>query len=68
MEHGFSKLSKGPDTFATILQAIGVPVPHFMAWLRRVGSRPSVRAALEKGSGRFAERFKQLLAGKGASS
>jgi putative oxidoreductase len=32
MEHGFSKLSKGPDAFATILQAMGVPGPHFMAW------------------------------------
>jgi GSH-dependent disulfide-bond oxidoreductase len=40
--------------------------PHFMAWLRRVGSRPSVRSALGKGSGRFAERFKELLAGEGA--
>jgi putative oxidoreductase len=32
MEHGFSKLSKGPDAFAAILQAIGVPGPHFVAW------------------------------------
>jgi GSH-dependent disulfide-bond oxidoreductase len=40
--------------------------PHFMAWLRRVGSRPSVRTALAMGSGRFVERFNQLLADKGA--
>jgi putative oxidoreductase len=33
MQHGFAKLSKGPDAFATILQAMGVPDPHFMAWL-----------------------------------
>lgn len=33
MEHGFAKLSKGPDAFASILQAIGVPAPHLMAWL-----------------------------------
>jgi putative oxidoreductase len=33
MEHGFAKLSKGPDAFAAILQAIGVPGPHFMAWM-----------------------------------
>ena len=33
MEHGFSKLLRGPDAFATTLQAIGVPGPHFMAWL-----------------------------------
>src|SRR6201984_1024786 len=31
MEHGFAKLSKGPDAFATILHALGVPAPHFMA-------------------------------------
>ena len=33
MEHGFAKLSKGPDAFAAILHALGVPAPHFMAWL-----------------------------------
>jgi putative oxidoreductase len=33
MQHGFAKLSKGPDAFATILQAMGVPGPHLMAWL-----------------------------------
>jgi uncharacterized membrane protein YphA (DoxX/SURF4 family) len=32
MEHGYSKLSKGPDTFAAILQAMGVPYPHLVAW------------------------------------
>ena len=33
MQHGFAKLSRGPDAFIAILQAMGVPVPHFMAWL-----------------------------------
>ena len=33
MEHGYAKLSKGPEVFAAILHAIGVPAPHFMAWL-----------------------------------
>jgi len=33
MAHGFAKLSKGPDAFATILQAMGVPAPDLMAWL-----------------------------------
>ena len=33
MEHGFAKLSKGPDAFAVILQAMGVPDPHLMARL-----------------------------------
>jgi putative oxidoreductase len=33
MEHGFAKLSRGPETFVAILQAIGVPAPPLMAWL-----------------------------------
>jgi putative oxidoreductase len=33
MEHGFAKLSRGPEAFAAILQAIGVPAPHLMASL-----------------------------------
>jgi putative oxidoreductase len=33
MEHGFAKLSRGPDVFAAILHTMGVPAPHFMAWL-----------------------------------
>jgi putative oxidoreductase len=32
MEHGFTKLARGPDAFPAILHAIGVPAPHFMAW------------------------------------
>jgi putative oxidoreductase len=33
MAHGFAKLSKGPENFASILQTMGVPAPHLMAWL-----------------------------------
>jgi putative oxidoreductase len=33
MEHGFAKLSRGPDAFASILYALHVPAPHFMAWI-----------------------------------
>jgi len=33
LQHGFSKLSRGLDTFTTILHALGVPAPHFMALL-----------------------------------
>ena len=33
MEHGFAKLSRGPEAFATILQAMGVPDPYLMARL-----------------------------------
>jgi putative oxidoreductase len=31
MVHGFAKLTRGPESFATILHALGVPAPHFMA-------------------------------------
>lgn len=33
MEHGLAKFAKGPEWFATILQALHVPFPHLMAWL-----------------------------------
>ena len=32
MQHGVAKLARGPDVFAAILHAIGVPAPHLMAW------------------------------------
>ena len=32
MEHGLAKLGRGADHFAVILQAIGVPAPHLLAW------------------------------------
>ena len=32
MEHGVAKLGRGPEHFTAILQGIGVPAPHFMAW------------------------------------
>src|SRR5688500_13143283 len=30
---GFAKLSRGPENFAAVLKAIGVPLPHLMAWV-----------------------------------
>src|SRR5262245_16073147 len=33
MQHGIAKLSRGPDAFVTILQTLGVPAPHVLAWL-----------------------------------
>ena len=33
MEHGFAKLARGLDAFPMILQALGVPAPHFMGLL-----------------------------------
>ncbi len=31
--HGVAKLSRGAGSFAGILQSIGVPAPHLMAWV-----------------------------------
>jgi glutathione S-transferase/GST-like protein len=36
--------------------------PAFMGWLRRVARRSSVQEALNKAGGRFAARFRELLA------
>ena len=33
MQHGLAKLGRGPEHFAAILQALGTPAPHFMAWV-----------------------------------
>src|SRR5215471_2660174 len=33
MQHGFAKLGRGPEHFAAILQALGTPAPHLMAWI-----------------------------------
>ena len=33
IEHGFAKVSRGPDAFASILQQLGVPLPYVATWL-----------------------------------
>jgi putative oxidoreductase len=33
IEHGYAKLTKGPDAFASILLALHVPFPHLSAYL-----------------------------------
>jgi putative oxidoreductase len=33
VEHGLAKIARGPESFAAILQALGVPAPHFIAWV-----------------------------------
>jgi putative oxidoreductase len=33
MEHGYAKLLKRPEAFASILHALAVPGPYLMAWL-----------------------------------
>jgi len=30
--HGYAKIMNGPDHFAAVLQALGVPAPHLTAW------------------------------------
>jgi putative oxidoreductase len=32
MAHGYAKLARGPEKFAAVLQALGVPSPHLLAW------------------------------------
>ena len=32
LAHGYAKLTRGPETFATVLQILGVPAPFFLAW------------------------------------
>src|SRR5258706_14176497 len=32
MEHGFAKLSRGPEAFTAIMHTMGEPAPHLMAW------------------------------------
>ena len=32
LAHGYAKLDRGPEAFATILGSLGVPQPHLMAW------------------------------------
>ena len=33
LQHGYSKLSKGPEAFASILYSLHVPLPHLSAYL-----------------------------------
>jgi putative oxidoreductase len=33
LAHGYAKLARGPETFATVLHTVGVPLPHLFAWL-----------------------------------
>jgi putative oxidoreductase len=32
-EHGLAKLLLGPENFTGLLHAMGMPFPHFLAWL-----------------------------------
>jgi len=63
---GFMMLFGLPMMFAEA--ANDTRTPHFMSWLRRVAQRPSVHTALAMGSGRFSDRFWQLVGGKPAAA
>src|SRR6516162_3202947 len=32
MEHGYAKIARGPDKYASILHALGMPAPDLLAW------------------------------------
>lgn len=32
MEHGYAKLARGPENFAAILHALGMPFPELLSW------------------------------------
>jgi len=32
MEHGYAKLARGPENFAGILHALGMPFPELLSW------------------------------------
>jgi putative oxidoreductase len=32
MQHGYAKLARGPENFAHILAALGMPMPNFLSW------------------------------------
>src|ERR1700730_1197151 len=32
MEHGYAKIMRGPESFTTILHALGMPAPGLLAW------------------------------------
>ena len=32
MAHGYAKLARGPQVFSVTLEALGVPIPHILAW------------------------------------
>ena len=33
MQHGYAKIARGPDKYASILHALGVPAPDLLAWV-----------------------------------
>ena len=35
-QHGFAKLLRGPENFTGLLDAMGLPMPHLLAWITMV--------------------------------
>src|SRR2546422_907812 len=33
MQHGYAKIARGPEKYASILHALGVPAPDLLAWV-----------------------------------
>ena len=52
-KHGFTKLSRGPDVFAGVLQQLGVPMPHVTAWLTIGTEEPFTVRILTRVTGRL---------------
>ena len=57
--HGVAKLSRGPDSFAAILQSLGVPAPHLMAWVTILSE---LMGGIAIGTGAFVTIFSVPLA------
>jgi len=32
VEHGYAKIARGPEKYASILHALGIPAPDLLAW------------------------------------
>ena len=47
MQHGFAKLSRGPEAFAAILQALGYPIPKSSKVVSMSMSLPSGRSGVK---------------------
>ena len=57
--HGIAKLSRGPGSFAGILQSLGVPAPHLMAWVTILSE---LLGGIAVGTGAFVTIFSVPLA------
>ena len=54
MEHGYAKLARGPDDFANILHALGMPAATLLSWATVIVDLAGLAALVLGGSGPFA--------------